>query len=191
MESESNELFRLIPIPMSQTFIQAIDDNLKRLGYNSRAQFLRDAAFEKASKLGIKIPRESTLGARVNSTVTDMAGEKAASAKQPNRLKVDDRTKQMAVRDLVRPVSSRERKSATLPPIDPDTEHGREILAKAGIVAAGLTPSGGSPPPSKAASTSDNRDELSSQPGKASSPETGAPARVRESRGGAKRKTAP
>lgn len=104
---------------------------------------------------------------------------------------LDETVSPMSVRDLVRPISSQEHQRTTLPPIDPDTEHGREILAKAGIVAAGLTPSGGFPPPPKAASTSDNKDVRSFQSGRASSPESDAPARARVSRVDAKRKTAP
>ena len=99
---------------------------------------------------------------------------------------LDETHSPMSVRDLVRPISSQENQRAKLPPLDPDTEHGREVLAKAAIVAAGLTPSAGSRPSSKAVSTSDSKAVRSSQFGKVSSPESGAPAQARAQRGDVK-----
>jgi len=43
---------------MKAVFVKALDEALGKAGYSTRADFMRDAAYEKLEKLGFKIPRE-------------------------------------------------------------------------------------------------------------------------------------
>ncbi len=47
---------RLIPVPMSEEFVGEINAAVKKSGYPTRAQFIRDAIVEKITALGIKLP---------------------------------------------------------------------------------------------------------------------------------------
>ena len=56
MASERSENQKLMPTPMHEDYIQIIHDNLARLGYSTRAEFVRDAIAEKLATLGIIVP---------------------------------------------------------------------------------------------------------------------------------------
>lgn len=49
---------KLIPVPMSEDFIREINAAVKKAGYPTRAQFMRDAILEKIQSLGIKLPSD-------------------------------------------------------------------------------------------------------------------------------------
>lgn len=43
---------KLIPVPVGDEFIGKVDQGLQKLGYGNRAQFIRDAIFEKLKQSG-------------------------------------------------------------------------------------------------------------------------------------------
>jgi Arc/MetJ-type ribon-helix-helix transcriptional regulator len=52
---------KLLPIPASQEFINALDGAIRQLGYVSRSQFIRDAVCEKLTSMGVPMDRELAL----------------------------------------------------------------------------------------------------------------------------------
>jgi hypothetical protein len=46
---------KLIPIPVSNDFLAAVDKAMEQLGYSNRSQFIRDAIAEKLVAAGRKI----------------------------------------------------------------------------------------------------------------------------------------
>lgn len=52
---------KLVPVPMTQEFIDTIDAALPRLGYSDRAKFIRDAVYEKLNRMGQRVPVELSI----------------------------------------------------------------------------------------------------------------------------------
>jgi Arc/MetJ-type ribon-helix-helix transcriptional regulator len=52
---------KLLPIAVSEEFLQELDSGLKQAGYRNRSQFIRDAIIEKLTRAGISMPSELAL----------------------------------------------------------------------------------------------------------------------------------
>jgi hypothetical protein len=48
---------KLIPIPVSDAFVQELDNGLNKIGFSNRSQFIRDAILEKLERAGRSVPR--------------------------------------------------------------------------------------------------------------------------------------
>lgn len=48
---------KLVPVPINEGLLRNLDDGLRKLAYSNRSQFVRDAIYEKLTKLGSRIPR--------------------------------------------------------------------------------------------------------------------------------------
>ena len=46
---------KLIPVPVSEDFLEQVDKALSKAGYGNRAQFIRDAIFEKLQTGDVKL----------------------------------------------------------------------------------------------------------------------------------------
>jgi hypothetical protein len=49
---------KLLPVPVSEKFLQEINAGVKRMGYTSRSQFVRDAIIEKLHRMGVVVAPE-------------------------------------------------------------------------------------------------------------------------------------
>ena len=57
---------KLVPVPMSEEFIEHINNAVGKLNYSDRAKLIRDAIMEKLEREGIPTPKSlSTAPARV------------------------------------------------------------------------------------------------------------------------------
>lgn len=49
---------KLVPVPMSEDFINLINEAVVRFNYGDRAKLIREAITEKLERLGLKVPKE-------------------------------------------------------------------------------------------------------------------------------------
>lgn len=48
---------KLIPVPVSEDFLAKVDKAMSEAGYGNRAQFIREAIYDKLQKTGVKLER--------------------------------------------------------------------------------------------------------------------------------------
>lgn len=48
---------KLVPVPVSEDFLSRVDKAMTEAGYVNRAQFIRDAIYEKLQSAGVKLER--------------------------------------------------------------------------------------------------------------------------------------
>jgi Arc/MetJ-type ribon-helix-helix transcriptional regulator len=49
---------KLLPVPVTEEFLQKLNAGVRQAGYTNRSQFVRDAIVEKLARAGVSIPTE-------------------------------------------------------------------------------------------------------------------------------------
>jgi hypothetical protein len=61
MPNQRAEGQKMLPVMASKEFIRVLDNGLRRAGYSTRSQFIRDAIVEKLERAGIPVPGSLSL----------------------------------------------------------------------------------------------------------------------------------